>query len=281
MRLKRIISLLLGMALILSLNGCTRKVEQEQPEEVPPTETTEESETPPPEEETSDTQTDDLSNSIGYYYTMPSKTNSSPLGIDTLFFYTERPETTPGKGKLTLHNAADDSVVMEIDCSDPNKVKKAEASDYDKSWTGWTNPSVIVINLDQPLTGGDYYVTAEEGCFIIPNTDIRNLAFDKNYWTFRIEPYGVLKEEYSSGDPLTGKVNGTATQTITVAEPAVKAVVTEFDGEMVGVSQEEFTKDGTLTVTYKKAGTAFWVIGFYDKDDNPITGLSYQVTVTE
>lgn len=261
------------MCLVVSLTGCSER------ELVNPK--TEDSS--PPIESQTDTDNEnnpDGNDSIGYFMTMPNKTGSNPMGVDVLYFYTERSDIAPGTGKLSLYTT-DDILISDIDCSDSSRVKKEKISDTDKLWTGWEDPSCITINLDKPLEGGDYYVTAEENCFIVPDTNIRNLAMDKTFWTFHIDNYGIEKEAYSSGDPLKGKTGDTATLNIRIGEPAVKAAILEYDEELISVSTEELTSDGSITVTYKKPGELFWVIGFYDKDGNPVNGLSYSILVTE
>ena len=146
---RNIVCLLLALALTLTgcgENGSTKEL----------TPTNEENAASEAVDETAAEETLDET-SIGPVSFTPNDNGFSMVyGNTTLHAYFKRQNVVPGDGKFVLHNAADDSVVEEIDLRDNSKCYVAEA-DSMFYMLGWDNGTHIVIQLkDTPKFGQCY-----------------------------------------------------------------------------------------------------------------------------
>lgn len=191
---------------------------------------------------------------------------SMVYGNTTLHAYFKRQNVVPGDGKFVLHNAADDSVVEEIDLRDNSKCYVAEA-DSMFYMLGWDNGTHIVIQLkDTPKLGQSYYATLEEGAFTSQDGTIRSKAVtDKNIWPMNIAEYGVLPDVKSGSYVYVGDV---LKAQIILKAPAAVAKVENYDENRVRFNEKEFTQSGELEIKIYQIGDDPFNVNFYDNDEN-------------
>lgn len=204
---------------------------------------------------------------------------SMVYGNTTLHAYFKRQNVVPGDGKFVLHNAADDSVVEEIDLRDNSKCYVAEA-DSMFYMLGWDNGTHIVIQLkDTPKLGQSYYATLEEGAFTSQDGTIRSKAVtDKSIWQMNIAEYGVLPDVKSGSSVYVGDV---LKAKVILKAPAVTAKVENYDENRVRFNDKEFTQSGELEIKIYQIGDDPFNVNFYDDDDNLLgtARISYNATM--
>ena len=191
---------------------------------------------------------------------------SMVYGNTTLHAYFKRQNVVPGDGKFVLHNAADDSIVEEIDLRDTSKCYVAEA-DSMFYMLGWDNGTHIVVQLkDTPKLGQSYYVTLEEGAFTSQDGTLRSKPVtDRNIWQMNIEEYGVLPDVKSGSSVYVGDV---LKAQVILKAPAVVAKVENYDENRVRFNEKEFTQSGQLEIKIYQIGDDPFHVNFYDGDDN-------------
>lgn len=259
---KNIVCLLLALA--LTLTGCG---ESGNTRELTPTNEENAASEAADEADREENAASEAETSIGPVSFTPNDNGFSMVyGNTTLHAYFKRQNVVPGDGKFVLHNAADDSVVEEIDLRDSSKCYVAEA-DSMFYMLGWNNGTHIVIQLkDTPKLGQSYYATLEEGAFTSQDGTIRSKAVtDKSIWPMNIAEYGVLPDVKSGSSVYVGDV---LKAQIILKAPAVTAKVENYDENRVRFNDKEFTQSGQLEIKIYQIGDDPFHVNFYDDHEN-------------
>lgn len=104
----------------------------------------------------------------------------APAGTDTFSLYLERENVGPGTGVFTLHDAADDSMLVEIP-ADSDQVTFAPLTKEHKAYYGMDRGTEVQISLGFGLEAGKRYYAAVSEDFV-HDGDVGNKALGGEEW---------------------------------------------------------------------------------------------------
>ena len=136
----------------------------------------------------------DLNQTIGYIWVFPRTKVPAKTFCDVLTIYLPRDDIKLNAGTLTVHNAADDSVVGTYDFTDGDHVELRPITDVELESLMWGGGVAVVVHLDESLKfGADYYVLMDQGCFASSNGKLPSpVIANPEYWHPALEgEYGV------------------------------------------------------------------------------------------
>lgn len=200
--------------------------------------------------------------------------------INELIIDVARADVLGGSGTLTLYQAADSSIVEEINMCDTKKVAVSPLSEELLAEYDWTQGSRVVVTLSErlaPLTA--YYVMlSEDAVQTADGIGMSEATPDSYYWTINTGEYGFYIDDTAEGIHAGTLASGQLTME---SDLAAYARIEQADPEMVTFDTTEFTASGSFTASFLKAGKTSFIVAFYDETETCLYALNYEVNVTD
>ena len=196
-----------------------------------------------------------------------------PAGVNELTVQFQREDLIAGSGTLTVYSSADGTAVDTVNMNDTSRVKLAPMSARSLADLDWASGYQARILLNQPLKGdGQYYVVLSQDAFETQDGVGTSEATDGTSWQIQTAPFG-----FSLNLPLDGVKAGDTVdgQIVMSGTDATYACVESADEAQETFEQSEFSEDGSLAVTFWKAGETAVTISFYDADGNELTNQGF------
>ena len=196
------------------------------------------------------------------------------MGVDALVIYFDAEDVTPQNGTATVYDANGD-VVMTVDLSDEDLVSvdrgdhAAEMLSELSAMYNFQTGTVLLIQLPEPLTEGDYSANLSAGVIV----DSDGHSSKAITWTFSVAGYGL-----ANGTRVDSNVTVGETFSVDVAldgEYADRAEVV-CDENYVRSDVTTLTESGTVTFTVTGATDGQLMYPFeivFYKGDTYVNGL--------
>lgn len=204
---------------------------------------------------------------IGSYWPTPIGPNMA--GWPNLSIVFAREGVQPGEGVITVTDS-EDSVIDEIDVTDPERVFVSEAAEEVIGAYNLKSGTFLTVLLSEPLAPGETYgVCFDKGTFVFGDL---TTSSDMTEGMWQIETYGYGLGEVSDPDGHV-TVGETFTEEFLLDDNVEKVVISPSDPEICEISTTELTESGTVTYTPLEAGEAHFFITFHLTD-----GTAYPLT---
>jgi uncharacterized protein YpuA (DUF1002 family) len=226
----------------------------------------------------------------------------------------ENDDLIPLEGTLSLWDE-NGTLVSQVDLQDSKKLSVLAASEEDKRNLGGNSGTELLVNFDwelQPYTS--YRITLDNASFaqtedpswlegapvsepISTSWDIMNTKefgvsldlpdFDELSAGTEISGtvhlpglYGEEEIESDTGDDGMEAADGEEEYTDESGEPAVYAVISDYDGNLIAFSRDYFTPGETdFVITCFASGTAHFTVEYFDSDGMLSGSASYEFVI--
>lgn len=192
-------------------------------------------------------------------------------GTDTLNLLFRRSQLERGTGALEIYDG--DELFLQADITDEEMVTFEHPDQQTLDKCNFEDGTLVTIQLEKPLEcSKEYHLNMPGG--LVKYGDILSKEISDAF-IIETTDYGIrrLKVETISDEDAPLKVGDSVEFAMTLGESVEKiTLVPEEDAaSSVSISQEEFTEDGTVTITYLKEGTPRIYVYFYEKDGGMLT----------
>lgn len=187
----------------------------------------------------------------------------TPLGWHNLTIMFKREGVKPASGKITIYNE-DGTVFSQCEVSDTERVAAFDLSETEIETTGRKNSSNYYVYFDEQIEAGKtYYVAVDAGAFATDSMTTKEIP--KEDWTFTCADYGMGKSSAPGNTKV--KLGEDITQELLLGSDVDHIEIKVEDAEMGTASNEQMTKDGTVTFKPAKTGQFVIIYRFVFKDE--------------
>lgn len=258
--MKRLLSIILLLALSVSVfAGCGKKEPEEtQPEVVlePLTEKVTPATEVVPESEP---------NSVGLMAFYPNNNENmyALAGTNTFTVYFQNKRVKVGTGKLGIYDADSNAIYTSVNAEDLNCFEIGTMDAVGKSLTGWEDGTKIDIFFSKVfLPGMNYYVLIDEGFFTLGSIK-SGAVTNASLITFNAKQYGVdligtyMNRVFDVGDEVSFDV-------LVDGQGATMYAVKEYDQSFIEASPINGSTDTTLKLKFLQPGTPSIKVAFFN-----------------
>ena len=193
------------------------------------------------------------------YYPNGSGHMAAMMGTNSLNFYFQKGNVQPGTGKIGVYTVTGE-LFASVDVSQEGVVICSEIDEEGKALSGWEIGTKAEVFLGKAFdTDGSFYVLMDPGVFVWEGVQ-SNAVSDSTKITFSVKPYGI-----SGGMPGSCQLGQQVSLTVFIGGDIDRAVVSEFDNNMIHFNQTRFTETGELVVSFIRAGDASFKLGFQER----------------
>ena len=197
--------------------------------------------------------------------------NLNAGGIGTLNFLFRRPQLERGTGVIEIYDG--DELFLQADITDEEMVSFEHPDQEILDTNNFEDGTLVSFQLEKPLEcSKEYHINMPGG--LVKYGDILSKEISDAFMVVTAD-YGIFSSEdkTSSEEDDTIKVGDSQEFTLILGESVemVTLVPEEDAASSVSISQEEFTEDGTVTITYLKEGSPRIYVCFFEKEGGMMT----------
>lgn len=213
------------------------------------------------------------------YYPYSAETLFAPSGTNEVCFYFEKGDIIPNTGYVRVYDAFTGLEYDAIDVSDTNRCKINSFDDASVQYTGWENGSSMSVFFDRSfLPDGNYFLTAEEGCFMTEDGAAYSREIsDTDQVVFGIAPYGLNSIDTTILENFT--VGETYNLGVLIDGAAAYAIITDYDGRTVSLDKTKLMDTDFFTLEFLQMGESSITVSFYDAADNLLNTVAFRFQV--
>lgn len=199
-------------------------------------------------------------------------------GTNELTIKYPRTDVIPGSGTITLHDAADSSVVETIYMNDSSRVGMAALTPDELMNLGWAGGCKVTVYLSNPLAQNKQYFVSlsDDALSSVDGIGHSEPTADAYTWVIQTSEYGFGFSKnpagITAGSTVSGKLlmDGTA---------ATRACIENFDPAFISFDTTEFMASGSFNATFAQAGTTTFQVSFYDEAGSLLHTISHVITI--
>lgn len=216
---------------------------------------------------------------IGKMAYMPfgASDRAAVAGTNAFRFFFNNPNVTPGNGVIRFFSSDGASFdVIDFSKDEIRSSAKVESlSEEGKALTGFTVGTEVTVYLKKPYErSNSYYVLMDRGVFKTPAVSSKEVL-TPGMIAFTATSYGIG----NIVRPATINPGNSIYFDVYTSSKITKVVVKNLSLDSVELSDTQFTRDGTLKVTFKASGDKSIRLYFYDNEGLEVSSIPLTFTV--